>query len=44
MKVPNSHNEYANVKYISMLEEVLSIANLYYSHHEDLTRRLQGIY
>lgn len=42
VKVPNPYNEYANVKYISMLEEVLSIANLYYSHHEDLTKRLQG--
>ena len=42
MKVPNAYNEYANIKYISMLDEVLSIANLYYSNQEDLTRRVQG--
>ena len=41
VKLPSSRNEYANVKYISMLQNVLSVANLYYSHHEDLTKRLQ---
>ena len=30
-------------KYLEMLREVLKITNIYFSNHEDLTKRLQGI-
>ena len=33
---------YANVKYLEMLQDVLKITNLYFSNHDDLTKRLQG--
>ena len=40
MKLPSANDEYANVKYCSMIEGVMKAANLYYSHHIDLTKRL----
>lgn len=42
MKLPSANDEYANVKYCSMIESVMKAANLYYSHHIDLTKRLQS--
>ncbi|KAK8825556.1 hypothetical protein WA577_000729 [Blastocystis sp. JDR] len=42
VKIPSQNEEYANMKYCSMIEEVMKTANLYYSHHMDLTKRLQS--
>ena len=41
VKIPSPHEEFANGKFCSMIEEVMKTANLYYSHHIDLTKRLQ---
>ena len=42
MKLPSLEQNTINEKYISMIDEVLYNIKMYYSQHEDLTRRLQG--
>lgn len=41
VKLPSLEQNSINEKYISMIDQVLYKIKIYYSHHEDLTRRLQ---
>lgn len=42
VKLPSLEQNSINEKYISMIDQVLYKIKIYYSQHEDLTRRLQG--
>ena len=43
VKLPLVGDNPVNDSYISMIQTVLAITNIYYSHDEDLTKRVQGI-
>lgn len=43
VKLPIVGDNPVNNSYIAMIQTVLDITNIYYSHDEDLTKRVQGI-
>lgn len=42
VKLPIIGDNPVNGRYISMIKNALNVTNIYYSHYEDLTKRIQG--